>query len=134
MCDSPRFCSLEVPTLVVHQIVVGLVSVTVAETAVIYTDDPERLAKLGRLLPTRTGANVVLAKPFDPIVFGRLRRDGSYPRASVAQTAIDLLTGNARMPQEGEALLGWMERNEPRWRLPGTDGYRQPYATGSRPR
>jgi hypothetical protein len=94
----------------------GLVFVTAAETAVIYTDDPERLAKLGRLLPTRTGANVVLARPFDPIVFDRLRSDGNYPRVSVAQTAIDLLTGNARMPEEGEALLGWMERNEPRWR------------------
>ena len=94
----------------------GLVSVTAAETAVIYTDDPERLAKLGRLLPTRTGANVILAKPFDPIVFNRLRTDGNYPRVSVAQTAIDLLTGNARMPEEGEALLGWMKRNEGRWR------------------
>jgi len=100
----------------------GLVSVTAAETAVIYTDDPERLAKIGRLLPTRTGANVVLAKPFDPIVFDRLRRDSSYPRVSVAQTAIDLLTGNARMPEEGEALLGWMERNEARWRAETLEG------------
>lgn len=100
----------------------GLVSVTAAETAVIYTDDPERVAKLGRLLPTRTGANVVLVKPFDPIVFDRLRGDGNYPRASVAQTAIDLLTGNARMPEEGEALLGWMKRNEPRWRSRTLEG------------
>jgi len=100
----------------------GLISVTAAETAVIYTDDPERLAKLGRLLPTRTGANVVLAQPFDPIVFDRLRMDGNYPRVSVAQTAIDLLTGNARMPEEGEALLGWMERNEARWRSESLEG------------
>lgn len=57
------------------------------QTAVIYTDDPERLAKVARLLPTDTGANVVLAQPFDPIVFDRIRTDGSYPRVSVAQTA-----------------------------------------------
>lgn len=100
----------------------GLVSVTAAETAVIYTDDPERLAKIGRLLPTQTGANVVLARPFDPIVFDRLRGDRDCPRVSVAQTAIDLLTGNARMPEEGEALLGWMERNEPRWRAETLEG------------
>ena len=100
----------------------GLVSVTAAETAVVYTDDPERLAKLGRLLPTRTGANVVLAQPFDPIVFDRLRIDGNYPRVSIAQTAIDLLTGNARMPEEGEALLGWMKRNEARWRSQSLEG------------
>lgn len=93
----------------------GLISVTAAQTAMIYTDDPERLAKLARLLPTDTGANVVLAQPFDPIVFDRLRTDRTYPRVSVAQTVIDLLTGSARMPEEGEALLGWMERNEGRW-------------------
>ena len=94
----------------------GLTSVTAPQSAVIYTDDAERLAKLARLLPTDTGANVVLAQPFDPIVFDRVRTDGGYPRVSIAQTAIDLLTGNARMPEEGEALLGWMRRNESTWR------------------
>lgn len=100
----------------------GLISVAAAQTAVIYTDDPERLAKIGRLLPTPTGANVVLAQPFDPIVFDRLRTDGNYPRVSVAQTAIDLLTGSARMPEEGEALVGWMKRNEGRWRSGSLEG------------
>ncbi len=84
--------------------------------------DERRRLRAGRLLPTRTGANVVLAKPFDPIVFDRLRSDGDNPRVSVAQTAIDLLTGNARMPEEGEALIGWMERNEPRWRSETLEG------------
>ena len=46
----------------------GLISVTAPTVAVIYTDDAERLAKLTRLLPAETGANVVLAQPFDPIV------------------------------------------------------------------
>ena len=32
------------------------------------------------------------------------------------------LTGNARMPEEGEALLGWMERNEGRWRSESLEG------------
>lgn len=100
----------------------GLISITAAQTAVIYTDDPERLAKLARLLPTDTGANVVLAQPFDPIVFDRLRTGGNYPRVSVAQTATDLLTGNARMPEEGEALLEWMGRNEARWRSGTLEG------------
>jgi hypothetical protein len=36
--------------------------------------------------------------------------------ASVAQIAIDCLTGMSRMPQEGKALLHWMRRHEPRWR------------------
>ncbi len=100
----------------------GLISVAAAQTAVIYTDDPERLAKLARLLPTNTGANVVLAQPFDPIVFERLRTEGSYPMVSVAQTAIDLLSGNARMPEEGKALLKWMEQNEESWRSKSLKG------------
>lgn len=93
-----------------------LISVTAPTVAVIYTDDAERLAKLSRLLPTDTGSNVVLAQPYDPIVFARLRTDGSYPTVSVAQTAIDFLTGSARTPSEGEALLEWMRRHESAWR------------------
>lgn len=64
----------------------------------------------------------MLAQPFDRVVFDRTRAEGSYPRVSVAQTAIDLLTGNARMPEEGEALLEWMGRNEPRWRSNSLEG------------
>jgi hypothetical protein len=31
---------------------------------------------------------------------------------------MDCLTGNGRMPSEGEALLTWMMENEPVWRAP----------------
>lgn len=90
--------------------------VAAPEIAVIYAEDPERLAKAARLLPTTTGANVILAKPYDPIVFTRQREAGGAPSVSLAQAAVDLLTGPARMPAEGEALLTWMAKNEPRWR------------------
>jgi hypothetical protein len=94
----------------------GLISVAAPVVAVIYTDDAERLAKLARLLPTDTGADVVLAQPVDPVAFKRIRTDGDYPMVSIAQTAIDLLTGSARMPSEGDALLEWMRRHESAWR------------------
>ena len=84
--------------------------------AVIYTEDAERLAKVARLLPAKTGANVVLAEPYDPIVFDRGQDTDGVRSASIAQAAIDCLTGPGRMPAEGEALLTWMRRNEPRWR------------------
>ena len=83
--------------------------------AIVYADDPERFAKVGRLLPSKIGANVILAKPYDPIVFQRGWRDAGFPSVSIAQLAIDLLTGTARMPAEGQALIGWMRRNETRW-------------------
>lgn len=86
------------------------------EIAIIYTTDIERLATAGRLLPATTGANVILAEPFDPIVFERSRSIGDAPAVSIAQATTDLLTGPGRMPQEGEALLDWMRRNTSRWR------------------
>ncbi|MHB8463354.1 MAG: MarR family transcriptional regulator [Acidimicrobiales bacterium] len=91
--------------------------VAAPEQAVIFTDDPERLARAGRLLAVSRGANVVLLEPYDPIVFDRSVTAGGIPNASVAQTALDCLTGNARMPAEGEALLTWMHKNEARWRV-----------------
>ena len=80
-----------------------------------YTDDAERLATAARLLPAKTGANVVLLQPYDPIVFQRGGSTEGVRSVSVAQAAIDCLTGPGRMPAEGEALLAWMRRNEPRW-------------------
>ena len=83
--------------------------------AFVYADDPERFAKAGRLLPSKIGANVILAKPYGPIVFERGWRDAGFPSVSVAQSAIDSLTGTARMPSEGEALIKWMRRDVSRW-------------------
>ncbi len=93
--------------------------VAAPEMAVVYTDDAERLAKAARLLPAKTGANVVLAQPYDPIVFERGQETNGVRSVSIAQAAIDCLTGPGRMPAEGEALLAWMRRNEPRWRASG---------------
>jgi hypothetical protein len=76
----------------------------------------ERLARAGRLLPVTRGANVVLAVPYGPIAFDRAVESGGICYASTAQVALDCLTGNARMPAEGEAVLAWMRKNEARWR------------------
>lgn len=92
-----------------------LVSVAAPAVAVVYTDDPERLADTVRLRPTRTGGNVVTALPYDPIVFERTWKRDGLVFASICQVAIDCLTGFGRMPQEGDALLAWMRRNAPRW-------------------
>lgn len=93
-----------------------LVTVAAPEIAVVYTDDPERLAEAVRLRPTRNGGNVLTALPYDPIVYERTWEQDGLVFASAAQVGIDCLTGMGRMPQEGEALLSWMRRNESRWR------------------
>lgn len=89
--------------------------VAAPEIAVIYTDDAERVAEAGHLLPATSGSNVVLAVPYDQIVFTRTRTVERVPFVSVAQAAVDALTGPGRMPAEGEALLDWMRQNTTRW-------------------
>lgn len=92
-----------------------LVSVVAPEVAIVYTDDPERLADTLRLRPTRTGGNVIASPPSDPIVYERTWQRDGLRFASIAQVAVDCLTGFARMPAEGEALLDWMRQRAPRW-------------------
>ena len=95
-----------------------LVSVTAPEIAVVYTEDPERIATLARLRQVRNGGNVVIARPYDQIVFERTWTRDNAVYASPAQIAVDCLTGPGRMPAEGDALLHWMQRNVPRWQAP----------------
>lgn len=93
----------------------AIAPVAAPEVAVIYTEDAERLAKVGRLLPATAGANVVLAVPYDEIVFTRTRTAAKIPYVSVAQAAMDALSGPGRMPAEGDAVLDWMRRYPTRW-------------------
>jgi len=93
----------------------SLAPVSAPAIAIVYAEDPERFAKVGRLLASKIGANVILAKPYDPIVFRRGWSDAGFPSVSVAQLAIDLLSGTARMPAEGRALIDWMRRDPERW-------------------
>ena len=87
-----------------------------ARQAAIYVDDITRAAERLGLRPTDTGANVVLAEPYDPVVFDRSQiRDGLRVVAP-SQLAVDLLTGPGRDPSEGNELLDWMGKNENAWR------------------
>ena len=95
-----------------------LVSVTAPAVAVVYTKDPERLADITRLRRVRIGGNVILARPYSRIVFERSWRRDNLVNASLAQVVVDCLTGPARMPSEGEALLDWMRYNAPLWQAP----------------
>ncbi len=87
-----------------------------ARQAAIYTDDIARAAERLRLRPTDTGANVVLAEPYDPVVFDRSTIRDELRIVAASQLAVDLLTGPGRDPSEGDELLDWMRRNEDAWR------------------
>ena len=99
-----------------------LVSVAAPEVAVVYDEDPERIASVTRLRQVRTGGNVVLACPHHRVVFERTWSRGNVVYASLSQVVVDCLTGPGRMPAEGEALLHWLRRTAPRWQAPSLVG------------
>ena len=85
--------------------------------AMIYVRDISRVAKSLGLRATTTGANVALAAGDYDVVFERVRIVDELRCAALSQVAVDLLNGPGRNPSEALALLDWMERNEPAWRL-----------------
>lgn len=70
------------------------------------------------LLPADVGSNVALLRPYDQVVWDRTSIEDGICFATSTQVAVDCLTGNGRMPAEGEALLSWLIKNESTWRLP----------------
>ncbi len=81
-----------------------------------YVERPEVAADRLGLLPAEIGANVILAVPFNPVVFDRTWRRDGIRYVAPPQIAADCLGGPGRMPAEGEGLLEWMARHEGGWR------------------
>jgi hypothetical protein len=81
-----------------------------------YVNQEELVANTFKLLPTDRGANVVLLRPFDAVVWDRTVKRDRVQYAAPSQVAVDCLTGTGRMPSEGEALLSWLTENESSWR------------------
>lgn len=83
----------------------------------VYCSDVDAAANALGLIPADQGANVVLLRPFDAIVWERTENENGVRYVAPSQAAVDCLTGNGRMPAEGEALVQWLLANEPAWRL-----------------
>lgn len=97
---------------------VRLAPVAAPALLVAYVRDMEAMAETFGLLPADRGANVVLLRPFDEVVWERTKCDSETTYVAPSQVAVDCLTGNGRMPAEGEAVLTWMMENEREWRAP----------------
>lgn len=87
-----------------------------ARLAVLFVDDMEEAAERLDLRPAEAGANVILAEPFDPVVYERCREQESIAYVALSQNAADLLTSPGRGPSEAEELMDWMTKNEDVWR------------------
>lgn len=87
-----------------------------ARQTAIYVEDSVRAAERLKLRPADAGANVILAEPFDQVVFERSTVRDTTRVVAAAQLAVDLLTGPGREPSEGNELITWMRANEDAWR------------------
>jgi hypothetical protein len=86
--------------------------------ATVYVADAATAAQSLDLRRAESGANVILAEPFDPVVFDRGWEEGEVTFCALSQVAADLLTSPGRGAAEGEELLRWMEGHEDEWRHP----------------
>jgi hypothetical protein len=82
-----------------------------------YTDEVDALSESLDLIPTDAGANVALLRPFDGVVWARCTELDGVNYVAPSQVAVDCLTGNGRMPSEGDAVLGWLGAHEEAWRV-----------------
>lgn len=90
--------------------------VAAARVAAVYVDDPWAVADTLDLRPVEAGANVILARPLDAVVFERTWTEDGLNFAAWSQVAADLITSPGRAPSEGEELIAWLRKNEDAWR------------------
>lgn len=93
-----------------------LAPVAPARLGAAFVDDIVAASEALGLVPTETGANVMLLEPRGDFVYERLRIDEGVRYAAPSQVVADLFEGSGRSPAEAEALLEWMRRNEDEWR------------------
>jgi hypothetical protein len=87
----------------------------------LYVESPNDFATSFGLRITETGGNIIMGRPFDPVVFDRTTSIKGMTYSRVTQVAADLLTGPGRNPIEAESLIEWMRLNESIWQIPLTN-------------
>lgn len=95
---------------------VRIAPVTAPALLAVYVDGLGEFVDALGLIPADRGADVVVLRPFDPVVWERTVIDAGIRYVAPSQIAVDCLTGTGRMPAEGEAVLEWMLGHEPQWR------------------
>ncbi|MCO5994956.1 hypothetical protein [Actinoallomurus rhizosphaericola] len=73
------------------------------------------------LLRVDEGADVLLLRAYDEVVFERNRDVDGIRQVALSQLVLDCLSGPGRMPAEGEAVLNYMAEDERIWRASGIE-------------
>jgi hypothetical protein len=87
-----------------------------AKNAMIYADRPDQFVAYADLRHVDAGANVLIARATGTAAFERAQQLDGIVIVAPSQAAVDLLTAPGRGPEEGRALLDWLEKNESAWR------------------
>ncbi|BDG08575.1 hypothetical protein [Anaeromyxobacter paludicola] len=90
-------------------------STALSRLGVVFVEDIEVAASELGLKQSERGANVMLVRPFDPVVFERGAVVEGVRYTCASQVAADLLTSPGRGPAEGEELLRWMQEHRDEW-------------------
>ncbi|CAG6394195.1 conserved hypothetical protein [Actinacidiphila cocklensis] len=80
---------------------------------------PYELGEQLGLLPAEQGADVLLLRAHDKVVFDGATDYDGLRRVALSQLVLDCLSGPGRMPAEGEAVITYMADNEHEWRISG---------------
>ena len=84
--------------------------------AMIYAENPDQFALYADLRRVDAGTNVIIAPTTQTAALERTQRLDDAVIVSPSQAAVDLLRSPGRGPEEGRALLEWMEKYESAWR------------------
>jgi DNA-binding transcriptional ArsR family regulator len=68
------------------------------------------------LLRVDKGADVLLLRAYDEVVFERTTVEHGIQRVALSQLVLDCLSGPGRMPAEGEAVISYMKKHPHAWR------------------
>lgn len=90
---------------------------TETRLATLFVENIETAASRLDLRPLPSGANVVLAEPFDSVVYERSWSRDGVRFCAYSQVVADLLTGPGRSPAEAEELIRWMATHDDAWRI-----------------
>ncbi|HEX8345724.1 MAG TPA: hypothetical protein VF657_13460 [Actinoplanes sp.] len=97
---------------------VAVAPIAAPSQLMIYTDVPAIVQNFGRLLPAERGANVLLLRDGDVAATARPRLVDGIGHVALSQLVMDCANGPGRLPEEGAAVLEWMQANEEAWRNP----------------
>jgi hypothetical protein len=86
--------------------------------AMIYSDEPTKLAETLGLRANATNPNVILILPKSKSALQRTNEIEGITYVTPCQAAADLFHGPGRSPQEADAVIAWMRKHEDVWRKP----------------